>query len=72
MSREDKNKAIIGRWFTKFWGETCDLGIVDELAAPPDGLREGHVAAEHVRFGGRAGRDHDPDHPRRGEPLEKS
>ena len=34
MSKEDENKAIVGRWFTKFWGETCDLGIVDELAAP--------------------------------------
>ena len=34
MSREDENKAIVGRWFTKFWGETCDPGIVDELAAP--------------------------------------
>jgi hypothetical protein len=34
MSREDEDKAIVGRWFTKFWGETCDLGIVDELAAP--------------------------------------
>jgi predicted ester cyclase len=34
MSREEENKAIVGRWFTSFWGETCDLGIVDELAAP--------------------------------------
>src|SRR5271163_1689450 len=34
MSRQDENKAIVGRWFTKFWGETCDLGIVDELATP--------------------------------------
>ena len=34
MLREDENKAIVGRWFTKFWGKTCDLGIVDELAAP--------------------------------------
>jgi predicted ester cyclase len=34
MSRQDDNKAIVGRWFTRFWGETCDLGIVDELAAP--------------------------------------
>jgi hypothetical protein len=34
MSKEDENKALVGRWFTKFWGETCDLGIVDELAAP--------------------------------------
>jgi predicted ester cyclase len=34
MSRETDNKAIVGRWFTDFWGQTCNLGIVDELAAP--------------------------------------
>ena len=34
MSKEDDNKAIVGRWFTDFWGKTCDLAIVDELAAP--------------------------------------
>jgi len=34
MSTEQDNKAIVGRWFTNFWGKTCDLGIVDELAAP--------------------------------------
>ena len=34
MSIEQDNKAIVGRWFTRFWGKTCDLGIVDELAAP--------------------------------------
>ena len=34
MSKEEVNKAIVGRWFTEFWGETCNLGIVDELAAP--------------------------------------
>jgi len=34
MSRESANKAIVGRWFTDFWGERCNLGIVDELAAP--------------------------------------
>jgi len=34
MSREDDNKAIVGRWFTNFWGKTCDLSIVDEVAAP--------------------------------------
>ncbi|WP_431256860.1 ester cyclase [Roseateles chitinivorans] len=34
MSIEDNNKAIVGRWFTSFWGEKCDLSIVDELAAP--------------------------------------
>jgi len=34
MSKEQENKAIIGRWFTDFWGKTCRLEIVDELAAP--------------------------------------
>jgi predicted ester cyclase len=34
MSKEQDNKAIVGRWFTSFWGPTCDLSIVDELAAP--------------------------------------
>ena len=34
MSKEDDNKAIVARWFGDFWGRTCNLGIVDELAAP--------------------------------------
>jgi predicted ester cyclase len=34
MSKESENKAIVGRWFTDFWGQKCNLGIVDELAAP--------------------------------------
>jgi predicted ester cyclase len=34
MSKEEDNKAIVGRWFTDFWGETCNLAVVDELAAP--------------------------------------
>ena len=34
MSIEQDNKAIVGRWFTSFWGEKCDLSIVDDLAAP--------------------------------------
>jgi predicted ester cyclase len=34
MSTAAENKAIVGRWFTAFWGKTCDLTIVDELAAP--------------------------------------
>lgn len=34
MTNEKKNKDIVGRWFTSFWGANCDLGIVDELAAP--------------------------------------
>jgi len=34
MSKESENKAIVGRWFTDFWGKACNLNIVDELAAP--------------------------------------
>jgi predicted ester cyclase len=34
MSKEQDNKALVGRWFTEFWGATCNLNIVDELAAP--------------------------------------
>jgi predicted ester cyclase len=34
MSKESDNKAVVGRWFTDFWGETCDLAIVDAIAAP--------------------------------------
>src|SRR5580704_18156228 len=34
MSLQDENKAIVGRWFTDFWGKTCDLGVVDKIAAP--------------------------------------
>jgi hypothetical protein len=34
MSKEKDNKAIVGRCFTEFWGEKCNLGVVDELAAP--------------------------------------
>jgi predicted ester cyclase len=34
MSLQDDNKAVVGRWFTEFWGETFDLDVVDELAAP--------------------------------------
>jgi predicted ester cyclase len=50
LSKEEKNKAIVGRWFTHFWGETCNLEIVDELAAPNmllryslHDLRRGHA-----------------------------
>lgn len=34
LSKEEKNKATVGEWFTHFWGKTCDLSIVDKLAAP--------------------------------------
>ena len=33
-TQEETNKAIVGRWFSDFWGKTCNLGVVDELAAP--------------------------------------
>ncbi len=39
MSRLDENKAVVGRWFTEFWGKECNLGVVDELAAPDMLLR---------------------------------
>ena len=34
MSVQDENKAIVGRWFSDFWGTTCNLRVVDEIAAP--------------------------------------
>src|SRR5262245_66097359 len=33
MSLED-NKAIVGRWFTEFWGPDFNPAVIDELAAP--------------------------------------
>ena len=32
-TEEEDNKALVGRWFTEFWGETYKLSVVDELAA---------------------------------------
>jgi predicted ester cyclase len=34
MSREDDNKALVGRWFAGFWGNPWNPQIIDELAAP--------------------------------------
>ena len=34
MSLKDDNKAIVGRWFTEFWGNPWNPDVVDELAAP--------------------------------------
>lgn len=34
MSKEQENKAIVGRWFKDFWGKPWNPAIVDELAAP--------------------------------------
>jgi predicted ester cyclase len=34
MSKAEDNKAIVGRWFTQFWGKTYNPSVVEELAAP--------------------------------------
>ena len=34
MSREQENKAIVGRWFTEFWGNPWNPKVIEELAAP--------------------------------------
>jgi len=34
MSKEQENKAIVGRWFAEFWGNPWNPAIVDELGAP--------------------------------------
>jgi predicted ester cyclase len=33
-SKEERNKAVVGRWFTEFWGKQVNLAVIDELAAP--------------------------------------
>src|ERR1700757_2994087 len=33
MSKQDDNKAVVGRWFTEFWGKSVNLAVVDEIAA---------------------------------------
>ncbi len=34
MSKEETNKAIVGRWFTEFWGPDYNSAVIDDLAAP--------------------------------------
>jgi predicted ester cyclase len=34
MGKEEENKAVVSRWFTKFWGEKVNLAVIDEIAAP--------------------------------------
>jgi SnoaL-like polyketide cyclase len=34
MSKEQENKAIVGRWFKEFWGNPWNPRVVDELATP--------------------------------------
>ena len=59
VSIQDDNKAIVGRWFTNFWGKTCDLAVVDEIAAPDMLLhyslhepRRGRALVARARLGG--------------------
>src|ERR1700741_326476 len=33
-NKQEDNKDVVGTWFTHFWGKSCDLQIVDEIAAP--------------------------------------
>jgi hypothetical protein len=30
----EENKAIVGRWFSEFWGKDFNPAVIDELAAP--------------------------------------
>ena len=34
MGMETENKAIVGRWFTEFWGKDFNSSVIDELASP--------------------------------------
>lgn len=34
MSKEEDNKAVVGRWFTEFWGKQPSLEVINEIAAP--------------------------------------
>lgn len=34
MGTQEDNKAVVGRWFTEFWGQDVNLAVVDEIAAP--------------------------------------
>lgn len=34
MSKEEQNKAVVGRWFTEFWGPEYSSSVIDELADP--------------------------------------
>ncbi|MEI9995622.1 MAG: ester cyclase [Rhizomicrobium sp.] len=34
MSKQEDNKAVVGRWFTEFWGKDVNLAVIDAIAAP--------------------------------------
>jgi hypothetical protein len=33
-TKQENNKAVVGRWFADFWGKDVNLAVVDEIAAP--------------------------------------
>jgi predicted ester cyclase len=34
MTKQEDNKAVVGRWFTEFWGKTFNPDVIDAIAAP--------------------------------------
>ena len=34
MTREQENKAVVGRWFNQFWGSPWNPEVIDELTTP--------------------------------------
>src|SRR6202166_1381184 len=46
---QSKNKVVVGRWFTEFWGKTYNPAIVDELVAPEMVLRYSLHSPRHGR-----------------------
>ena len=34
MAQEQENKAVVGRWFSEFWGSPWNPAIIDELTTP--------------------------------------
>jgi hypothetical protein len=34
MSKEEYNKAIVGRWFTDFWGKNVKLAVARTAPRP--------------------------------------
>ena len=66
MSTTENNKAIVGRWFTEFWGNPWNPKVIDELAAPDMLLQ---YSLHEPRRGKRGGHPHRGSRQRYGEPL---
>jgi predicted ester cyclase len=46
----EENKAVVGRWFTEFWGPDFNPTVIDEIAAP-------NIRFEYSLHGPCSGRD---------------